>query len=186
MNRIGRAVAAAFGLVWVALLGCTGPSALAPNASATMAAHHLSDVPFFPDDTDQCGWASLAGVFAYWGAGNDAAVLKHEVYVAKVGGALPMDLLLAARRHGFRAEASKGELRAVKGEIDAGRPVIAFLNLGYVIYPRGHFVIVTGYDDRRGGFYAHSGATADRFLPYDRFVQDWEKTGRWTLTIVPR
>lgn len=148
--------------------------------------HHLVGVPFFADDTDQCGPATLASVLAFWGVHQEPKSLKAEVYLARLKGSLPTDLLLAAQRHGFHAEAYRGDLEQLKREIGAGHPLIALLNLGSAIYPRGHYVVITGYDDRKKGLYVHSGLTADAWLQYEHFLQGWEKAGRWTLKILPR
>lgn len=140
-------------------------------------------VPFFPDKTDQCGPSALASVLAFWGRPSEPAELRRELYLAKLGGALPMDLLIAARAHGMAAEMPDGGLERLKRDLDAGRPVIAFVNLGWSFLPIGHFLVVTGYDDERRGVYAHSGLKKDAFLPYGRFLRQWERTGRWSLVV---
>ena len=141
----------------------------------------LLGVPFFPDKTDQCGPSALASLLSYWGRPADLADLRREIYLDKLGGALPMDLLIAARAHGLAATMSSGSLEALKADLDAGRPVVAFVNLGLKLVPIGHFLVVTGYDEARGGIYAHTGAEKNSFIPYARFRKQWERTGRWTL-----
>ena len=69
-----------------------------------------------------------------------------------------MDLLLAARAHGMRAEIFNGSLSQVKDELDSGHPLIAFVNYGFQVLPIGHFMVLTGYDDGRRSLYA-------RFVP---------------------
>ncbi len=157
------------------LLGCAHSPAAGPPSSGIP----RLQVPFFPDGTDQCGPSALASVLGYWGKPAEPAELRREIYVPKLRGALPLDLLLAARAHGLKAEMSEGGLDALKGELDAGRPVIAFVNLGFRFLPIGHFLVVTGYDGR--GVYAHSGKRKNEFLGYSEFDRMWEKTGRWTL-----
>jgi len=143
----------------------------------------LLGVPFFPDKTDQCGPSALASVLAYWGKPAEPKDLKREIYVEKIGGSLPMDLLIAARAHGLAAEMSSGSLDGLKGNLDAGRPVIAFVNLGWRFLPIGHFLVVTGYDEARRGVYAHSGVKKDAFFPYRKFMKQWDRTGRWALVV---
>lgn len=143
----------------------------------------LLGVPFFPDKTDQCGPSALASVLSFWGKPAKPQELKREIYVEKIGGSLPMDLLIAARAHGLSAEMSSGSLEGLKGNIDAGRPVIAFVNLGWRSVPIGHFLVVTGYDDTRRGVFTHSGVKKDSFVPYRRFMSQWDKTGRWALVV---
>ncbi|MGH7227816.1 MAG: C39 family peptidase [Nitrospiraceae bacterium] len=142
-------------------------------------------VPFFPDDTDQCGPATLASLLTYWGVPTTPPALKEEIYLPRLGGTLPIDLLLAAQAHGLRAEFYSGSLDNVRAELEAGHPLVAFLNLGFAVFPQGHYVVITGFDDQRRGLYVHSGLEQDVFLPYERFLRSWEKTGRWTLLILP-
>lgn len=143
-------------------------------------------VPFYPDKTDQCGPSALASVLAFWGRPAEPRELKREIYVAKLGGSLPMDLLIAARARGLAAEMSSGSLSRLKEDLDAGRPVVAFVNLGWRFLPIGHFMVVTGYDEERRGVYAHSGLKKDAFLSYGKFMKQWDRTGRWALVVAPK
>ncbi|MDD5303097.1 MAG: C39 family peptidase [Elusimicrobia bacterium] len=143
----------------------------------------LLGVPFFPDKTDQCGPSALASVLAFWGKPAEPKDLKTEIYVEKIGGSLPMDLLIAARAHGLAAEMSSGSLDGIKANLDAGRPVIAFVNMGWRFLPIGHFLVVTGYDEARRGVYAHTGVRKDAFVPYRQFLKQWDRTGRWALVV---
>jgi hypothetical protein len=198
-NRPVLTIVVAGALCWGLSTGCGGNAGGQPGdrrleapvhrvqqGESSLPSHHLVGVPFFADDTDQCGPATLASVLTFWGAHQEPKSLKAEVYLAKLKGSLPTDLLLAAQRRGFQAEAYRGDLESVKREIGAGHPLIALLNVGSAIFPRGHYVVITGYDDRKKGLYVHSGLTADAWLYYEQFLQEWEKAGRWTLKILPR
>jgi Peptidase_C39 like family len=142
-------------------------------------------VPFFPDGTDQCGPATLASVLMYWGIPSEPAVLKAEIYRPQLGGTLPIDFLMAAEARGLQAEVSSGTLERLKAELDAHHPVVALLNLGWVVFPQGHYVVITGYDERQQGVYMHSGLARDLFVPYTQFFSNWGKTGRWMLRLQP-
>ena len=142
-------------------------------------------VPFFPDGTDQCGPATLASVFTYWGIPSEPAVLKAEMYRPQLGGTLPIDLLLAAQARGLQTEGSSGTLESLKTELDAHHPVVALLSLGWTVFPQGHYVVITGYDERQQGIYMHSGLARDLFVSYTQFFIYWEKTGRWMLRLQP-
>lgn len=142
-------------------------------------------VPFFPDGTDQCGPATLASILTYWGIPSEPAVLKAEIYRPQVGGTLPIDFLLAVEDRGLKANVSGGTLKRLKAELDAHHPVVALLNLGWLVFPQGHYVVITGYDERQQGVYMHSGLARDLFVPYAQLFSDWEKTGRWMLQVQP-
>ena len=90
-----------------------------------------------------------------------------------------MDLLFGAQSHGLVADMHNGTLNEIHHEIDAKRPVIAYLNLGYTFMPIGHFVVVTGYSDR--GIYAHSASHANQYFSNSSFEKKWSKTDHWLL-----
>lgn len=142
-------------------------------------------VPFFPDGTDQCGPSALASVLAYWGRPAAPERLRSEIYRARLKGSLTLDLLLAAESRGLSAEMAEGGLPRVRTELDAGRPLIAFVNAGFSFYPVGHYLVITGYDDRRRCIFAHSGLKRNQRIPYGKFEKQWEKNGQWALLILP-
>lgn len=159
----------------------SGRGAVAPNDPGLL---HMA-VPFFPDDTDQCGPATLASVLTYWGIPTNPWTLKEEIYLPRLKGTLPIDLVLAAQSRGLKAEIYQGSLDNLQSELAQGHPVVALLDLGFAIFPQGHYVVVTGYDDQRRGVYVHSSLDKDVFVSYERFLPGWDKTGRWTLLVTP-
>ncbi|MDP3543428.1 MAG: C39 family peptidase [Elusimicrobiota bacterium] len=173
---------AGFLLAVVLLAACAGPGARPSAEGKTV---RLA-VPFFPDGTDQCGPSVLASVLGFWGKPAEPAELKKEIYRAHLKGALTVDMLLAAQERGLAADVGGGGLVEVKKELDAGRPVIAFLNVGLRAYPIGHYLVITGYDDSRQVIIAHSGRKRDRRIAYKTFDKAWERTERWALLIKPR
>lgn len=163
------------------LSGCAAPR----GSRAPEGRRVRLDVPFFPDDTDQCGPSALASVLGYWGKPELPGKLREEIYRANLKGSLTVDLLLAAESRGLSAEMADGGLVRVKKELEEGHPVIAFVNVGLRAYPIGHYLVVTGYDDGRQVLFAHSGMKRDQKISYAKFDGQWEKTKRWTLLIVP-
>jgi hypothetical protein len=188
VQRLAALQTALIWLLWVA--GCAGqplvPTPLDSLKDRPSVGQHLGyhvAVPFFPDDTDQCGPATLASLLVFWEIPADPKTLKEEIYIARLKGSLPIDLLLAAQKRGLEAEIQRGELDLLKSELGRGHPLVAFLNLGLSLFPLGHYVVVTGYDDQRQGLYVHSAMDRDLFIPYERFLPSWEKTGRWVLVV---
>ena len=163
--------------VSIGLAGCANPSLGPPPG--------LLNVRFFPDHTDQCGPSALASVLSFWGKAADPSQLKKEMYVAKLHGTLPMDLVLTAQAHGLKADMIRGNLEALHSEVSAGRPVIVMLNQGLAIVPIDHYIVVTGFDEARQGLYAHSGGKANNFFPYKTFLKQWEKSDYWTMVARP-
>jgi ABC-type bacteriocin/lantibiotic exporter with double-glycine peptidase domain len=142
-------------------------------------------VPFYPDDSDQCGPATLASILTYWGIPSDPSTLKEETYTPRLRGTLPIDLLLTVQARGLQAEGVNGTLETLKAELNVSHPVVALLNLGWAVFPQGHYVVITGYDEQQQGIYMHSGLARDLFVPYEKFLGNWEKTGRWMLLVQP-
>lgn len=157
-----------------------------PRHLGSLALAVLLGVPFYPDKTDQCGPSALASVLAFWGHAAEPRELRREIYLDKLGGSLPLDLAIAARQRGLAAEMTSGTVETLKGHLDGGRPVVAFVNLGWSFLPIGHFLVVTGYDEEKGGFYAHSGMKKNAFVPYGRFRRQWERAGRWALIVAEK
>ena len=174
----------------VGRLVCSGALALAcahapraPTQPAPGDSYRLAEVPFFSDDTDQCGPAVLAEVLTFWGAPTAPQNVRDEVYMSALGGSLPIDLVQAAEARGFRATLERGTVETIKGELRAGHPVIALLELGFL--RSAHFVLLTGYEDGRGGFFAHSGEQQNEFWSYGRFARGWDRAGNWLLLVQP-
>jgi len=151
------------------------------SSAASLPSHLLLIVPFFPDKTDQCGPATLAGVLSFWGKATDPQALKKEMYLAKLHGTLPMDLVLTAESHGLKTEMIRGDLPAIQAELQAGRPVLAMLNVGFSAVPVNHYIVITGFDDAKNGLYMHSAGKRNQFIPYKKFMRQWEKADYWAM-----
>lgn len=146
---------------------------------------HLLNVPFFPNTTDQCGPAALASVLNFWGKPLSPEEAKTAVYLPSLHGTLPMDLLPALKKQGLSGEVASGSFEDIKNEIRQGRPVIAYLDFGTKRFPIRHFLVVTGFDDRRHGLIVHSSASKNKFASYRRFNRGWKDTDHWMLTVWP-
>lgn len=166
------------------LSGCVSSRVLADPGAGQVSGVRLT-LPFFPDNTDQCGPSALASVLDYWGVPVEPEGLRKEIYRENLKGSLTVDLLLAAESRGLSAEMLDGGLDRLKRELAAGHPVIAFVNEGFSFYPAGHYLVLTGYDDRRRSVFAHSGLKRDLEIPYRKFDKQWEKMERWALLILP-
>ncbi len=148
---------------------------------------YISDVPFFPQKEYMCGPASLASVISYW-AGGDARLkeIAKSVYVEKLKGTLPMDMLIYARERGFDATFYSGGMDDLKRRLSANMPLILFLNLGLQSYPVGHYVVAVGYSDAARAVIVHSGVDAEATIGYVQLEREWSATGYSTLLIRPK
>ncbi|HOO76856.1 MAG TPA: C39 family peptidase [bacterium] len=140
------------------------------------------EVPFVVQEREYCGPACLAMVFNYYGVEFDQESLAREVYRPELDGSLNLDLLQAARRHGFDAEAFSGSRDDIFQALDAGAPVIV-----QVLVPGGsgnyHFMVVRGYDRESRTLTVHSGRSRDLRLEWDAFGRDWDGSGNWMLVV---
>jgi hypothetical protein len=86
----------------LALLMAAGCATTHTSRAGTPNAHvplgiELAEVPFFSQEIDQCGPASLAAVLAWSGIPVRPADLAGRVYSLKRQGSLPTDMTGAAR-----------------------------------------------------------------------------------------
>lgn len=148
--------------------------------------HYIKDVPFFPQEENYCGPASLASVLGYWGHNVTQEEVTREIYTPQIKGAITVDLANYAKRKGLDADSYRGDLEKLKEEVDKGHPVILFLHMGNPIVPRRHYIVAVGYDESRKAVIAYSGREKDILIPYEEILKSWERTGYWTLVVLPK
>lgn len=170
------------------------PSAFHPAASS---GHRIADVPFVPGAPGACGPAALSSLLAYWGDPVPVDAIARALARPSLAGVLPLDLArFAADRvsrpapalsRGVALEATEaiGSIDWLRGEVRRDRPVIAFLDLGFGPWRRGHFVVVVGYDDAAGDVALYSGRDARAIMSYARFTRAWQRGGSWALRLAP-
>jgi ABC-type bacteriocin/lantibiotic exporter with double-glycine peptidase domain len=144
----------------------------------------IENVPFHPQETYQCGPASLAGVLNYWKIPVSPEKIAAEIYSGGAKGTLNIDLVLYAERMGLKANSYEGNLEDVRGNIDSGRPLIVLVDYGFWVYQKNHFMVVVGYDEN--GIIANSGREQHQRIAQKDFLKVWERTKFWTLRITPK
>lgn len=149
--------------------------------------NYIKDVPFFPQERNYCGPASLASVLNYWGYTVNQEDVAQEVFTPRLGGTVTVDMANYVRRKGFNAVSYKGDIENIKTEIDKGHPLILFLHMGISsMIPRRHYIVVVGYDDAKNAIIAYSGREKNLLIPYADLLKSWRRTGYWTLLILPK
>lgn len=144
----------------------------------------IEGVPFFPDDAYQCGPSSLAGVLNFWGLKDTQQEIAGAIFSPTARGTLGIDLAWYARSKGMRAQRLYGTMEEIRSQIDRGRPLIVFVDLGFGGVSVDHFMVVLGYTPE--GVIVNSGKTQFEIIPYERFDHIWSKNKRWTLLITPK
>jgi predicted double-glycine peptidase len=174
----------AFPLFWffiLAVIVLLFSCATTNNIPKSTQTHIIENVPFYPQETYQCGPASLAGVLNYWGVNVTPDDIAEEIYSKSAKGTLNIDLIFYAQRRGLNAIQYKGDIEDLKKNIDSNYPVIVLVDYGFSIYQANHFMVVIGYNE--DGVIVNSGKDERKFIPYEEFIKIWGRTGFWTLFI---
>ena len=162
------------------LFSCATTRNLLEDGTARM----IGNVPFFPQETYQCGPASLAGVLNYWGVKVSPEAIAAKIYSRSAKGTLGLDMVLYVQDKGLQVIQYRGDIKDLKKNIDLGYPVIVLVDYGFWVYQQNHFMAIVGYNEN--GVIANSGRNRLKFIREEDFLRSWERTDFWTLLIKPR
>ncbi|MCU7931118.1 MAG: PA2778 family cysteine peptidase [Candidatus Thiodiazotropha sp. (ex Codakia rugifera)] len=174
-------------LLILALYGCASQGPLLPTllSDATLSSElELHETPFYPQKQYQCGPAALATVLDYTGISITPDELVPLVYLPGKEGSLQVEMIAASRRFNRIPYTIKPDLEALMAELQAGRPVLVFQNLGLKYIPLWHYAVVIGYSISRDEVILRSGITHRERLSAQRFLSTWERGGRWALVLL--
>jgi predicted double-glycine peptidase len=143
--------------------------------------HIIENVPFYPQETYQCGPASLAGVLNYWGIPAKPDDIAKDIFSENARGTLSIDMVMYAQKKGLFAFQYKGSPEDLKKNIDAGYPLIVLVDYGISFYQANHFMVVVGYSGN--GVRVNSGKDNNIFIPNKDFLKVWKRADYWTLLI---
>jgi len=144
---------------------------------------HIEDVPFYQQETYQCGPASLAGVLNYWGVDVTPQEIAEEIFSTSARGTLNIDMVLYAQRKGLKAQYYRGDIEDIERKISDGFPLIVLVDFGFTVYQVNHFMVIIGFNEH--GVVVNSGKHQGRLLSWRDFKKAWKKTDFWTLFIAP-
>lgn len=175
------------------LLGLLGGCATPPQTQQLLRAVpsnlpqqiELTDIPFFPQDTHQCGPAALAMVLNAGGAQVTPEDLTEQVFLPGRYGSLQVEMLASARRNGFLAYPLASKLNDVLTEVAAGTPVVVLQNLGLSWLPKWHYAVVVGYDLPRQEIILRSGLERRQIMSLTTFEHTWARSGYWAMLALP-
>lgn len=143
------------------------------------------DVPLVPQDDELCGPATLLMLLRAAGLAADLATLTPQVYLPGRAGSLQLEMLAATRRQGALAFTTAPRLAALCAELAAGTPAGLLLNLALPVFPRWHYVVLTGYDLDDGTALLHSGQRGAQAWPLATLEHTWTRAGAWGLLALP-
>jgi tetratricopeptide (TPR) repeat protein len=163
------------------LVACAGPQT--QRLRTETAAVELAAVPFHPQIAYQCGPAAVATVLGAAGIDVAADDLVQEVYVPARQGSLQPEIVAAIRRRGRVPYVLAPTIDAALSEMYAGRPLLLLQNLGTRILPVWHYAVVVGFDPFSRQFVLRSGRERRLQMPARRFLESWDRGGRWMLVV---
>lgn len=162
----------------------SGRSLHPPVSDAVPPQSWVTDVPFFPQKSYQCGPAALAAVLTWSAAAVTPEELVDQVYLPGRRGSLQSSLTAAARRYGRLVYPVDGP-DALLAEIVDGNPVLVLQNLGLRHFALWHYAVVIGYDLLRQEVILHSGTEAAKKAGLRRFLHTWQLAGQWGVVVLP-
>ncbi|MDR1166921.1 MAG: C39 family peptidase [Deltaproteobacteria bacterium] len=138
-------------------------------------------VPFFPDDTNLCGPASLAATLTFYGYPTTVAEAAAGVQRWDIGGSLGPDLVLWARERGANARFFAADPDTLVAMIARQNPVIVQVDEGLGPIVKGHFMVIVGYNFE--GVVANNGLIQQEIIPWSRFLTDWYAMGYFAIAV---
>lgn len=144
-----------------------------------------AQVPFFPQEINQCGPAALATALGAVGVFIAPEVLGTAVFVPAREGSLQIEMLAAPRRHGQIATRIRPDLVSLLREVAAGQAPVVLLNLGLSLQPLWHYAVVVGYDLPAGEILLRSGTVRREVMPLSTFEHTWSRSSQWAFVVLP-
>lgn len=161
------------------------------QAAATGSSAIWLDVPYFKQEKDGCGAASIAMVMQYWrsqqkkpiGEDADPAKIQRVLYSVPAHGIYASDVEHYFQRSGFQTFAFRGEWADLRAHLQGGRPLMVALK------PERsplHYVVIAGLDAQPDTVLLNDPARR-KLLKQDRqsFEKEWDAAGKWTLLALP-
>jgi ABC-type bacteriocin/lantibiotic exporter with double-glycine peptidase domain len=164
-------------VIAVCMSSCLSVHGIRESSSNTI----IKDVPFYSQESYQCGPASLAMVMNYLKVMVKPEEIADDIYSKSAHGTLNLDMVLYAQRKGLSALQYKGNMSDIHKNITDGTPLIVMVDYGFSFYEESHFMVIIGYNEY--GIIVNSGKKKDHFIPEKEFLKAWEKTNYWTLLV---
>lgn len=158
------------------------------SAPAGATAQVIPNVPMQKWGIESCGAGSLSTVLQHYG--DPTSLKEWDATLPKThGGVLSIDMLVAARKHGYDAQLVTGTPEVVESELAAGRPVILMLRVIDSVgkkYDFFHYVVVDGLDRDKGLVRTQWGDQQGRWTTLAKLEKPWAGGGHAAILIHPR
>lgn len=143
----------------------------------------IENVPFYAQESYQCGPSAMAGVLNFYGKNVTPQQVGDEIFSKEFRGTLSIDMVFYARSRGLNAQWYSGDAEDLRKKIDGNQPLIAMVDLGAGPVQRPHYLVVVGYGP--GSVIVNSGQRQHQSVSWKRFLKQWERTKMWTLLVHP-
>lgn len=167
------------------LAGCGSQPFTDQFPAAASPTRELVSVPFFPQQTRQCGAAALATVLVYRGLAVSPESLEPQLFTPGKGGTLAIDIVAQARNRGMLVYPVNPSLGDILAEVEAGNPVLVLQNLGLRWLSQWHFAVVVGFDLDKRQLILRSGNEQRHQVSMRTFLNTWDRADNWGVIIVP-
>lgn len=144
----------------------------------------LLDIEFVPQGEKLCGPAVLKMASQKYLSDIPFETYKKLAFHEKAEGSFKSDMISSTRRLGL-APYRVPSLEIMFQEIDQGRPVMVFQNLGLSWYPKWHYALLIGYNSSKNIVYLHSGFTEKLEMNFGLFTRTWRRGEHWSYVMVP-
>lgn len=146
--------------------------------------HELTQTAFFPQEEYQCGPAALATMLNSAGIKVLPEELTSKVYLPKRKGSLQLEMIATARSYQLMPYKLDTDIKAIIEEVNSGRPVLVFQNLGLNWYPVWHYAVVVGYELDKQLLILRSGTEKRHQVSIQTFERTWHRGKYWAYVLV--
>lgn len=143
----------------------------------------IKEVPFFKQEQNHCGPASVAMMLKFRGKEIDMQELNAQMYIPGKAGTLQTDISTSISRQGMLS-IPVIDLNSLLLELSLGNPVLIFLNLGFEIAPQWHYAVAIGYDLKKPNILLHSGPVEHYEMDLKKFERSWHLGGYWAKVVL--
>lgn len=144
----------------------------------------IAEVPFYLQQSHQCGPAALAMILNWSGSNVTPEEISGEIFTPGRRGSL-QPMLVSVSRYHSRLPYGIRDFEALIQEVAAGHPVVVLQNLGLSWYPLWHYAVVIGYDIEKQIVILHSGKVFRKETGWSLFNRTWERADNWGLVVLP-
>lgn len=169
------------------LSGCAslGAPATPPTSFPAGEGVFIQDVPAIAQRAYQCGPTALESVLRYWGRPVNPDEMRQALVTPGARGVLNFTLANYPRTQGLWTEVHQADRDDIRAWLRRGIPPIVMLRVGPWGVPTHHYVVVRGFNDREGVYYANVGDAAPQAIRYATFERRWRDARHWCLIAVP-